>query len=112
MEKTHIKEDLINNAEQIQRALEEFALILRVLEPATYYFMENQAKCRAIGVEGDEPYASRLEAVLREANDCGRYLVSALEKSSAEYVAAIKNCGIPMAPAFCEQWDRLTDRNL
>ena len=112
MEKTHIKEDLINNAEQIQRVLEDFTQILRVLEYATYCFRENQEKCRAIGVEGDEPYASQLETALREATEYSNHLSSVLKKSSAEYVAAIKSCGLPMSPAFPELWDRLTDKNL
>ena len=112
MEKTHIKEDLIKNAEQIQRAVEDFAQILRVLDYASYCLRENQEKCRAIGVEGDEPYASQLEAALREATEHSNHLSSILKKSSAEYVAAIKNCGLPMSPAFPELWDRLTDKNL
>lgn len=111
MEKMHIKEDLIKNAEQIQRAVEDFAQILRVLDYASYCLRENQEKCRAIGVEGDEHYAAQVEAVLREATDYGRHLSSALEKSSAEYVYAIKNCGIPMAPAFPDLWDRLTGKD-
>ena len=112
MEKMHIKEDLINNAEHIQRAVEDFAQVLRVLEYATYCFRENQEKCRAIGVEGVEPYASQLETALREATEHSDHLSSVLKKSSAEYVAAIKSCGLPMSPAFPELWDRLTAKNL
>lgn len=111
MEKTHIKEDLINRAERIQRALEDFTHILRASEYATYCFKENQEKCRAIGVEGDELYALQL-AALRESTEYGNHLSSVLKESSAEYVAAIKNCGLPMTPAFPEWWDRLTGKNL
>ena len=107
MSKTNIKQQLITNAEHIQKTLEQFSYILRTLEPATYYLRENQEICRAIGVEGCETYASQLELALQKAADYGCHFSSVLEQCSSEYVQAVKNCGLPISPAFPELFDSL-----
>ena len=103
MERTITKEELVDNAERIKGILNYFAQCLTVLETANCYLQENQVKCRAIGLRDNEIGASQLEANLRDAIDYGRYINSQLEKSSAEYVTAIKNCEPIMHIGFFDQ---------